>query len=980
MLKAIKRLALLLILCMLFTLSFSSLPRLYMEKENTPTVQTTVPVNGEVTYSVWRATIGAEMADASALSKPLVIPSSDYSALSDTAGFEDKGTEGLLWKDGESWIEYQVDVPEDGLYHLGLVYDSVHSNGMDISRGVQIDGVLPYKEARHVQLKRVYKHANFPPERDDFNNDIRPASVEVPGWKSELLSDFTADARPLKWLLTKGVHTIRLLGDRESIMLKELFVQAPIELPSYAEASAGYSQADANGDWIQIYEAEKVDTKSNTSLQLQSNNDALISPSTDGLVRYNAIGGDGFRFGGQWLEWEFEVPKDGRYQIGFKFLQKFLNNSYAFRTMTIDGDPLFQEMQTVRFPYDPSWKWQGLTLSDQTNQPLLFQLKAGKHHLRMTVNSAPIKPVYEGLLRNLSQISQLNQEIRRITGNYDKSSGSGGNVDLNRDWDLETYIPDLGQRLQMMIDDMNQLADELSGITTGRSDTENAFRSGAEDLEYLKKHIKQIPNRLNTFEAMQNNLAVWANVLLEQPLMLDYFWVAEPGADSPKIRANLWDSISKFTTDFSHSFTIDYEFRRKNPEAIDIWVNRGRDYANLIQQLADETFTPKTGIPVNVNIVPDAQMFILGNISGLQPDVALGVDGAMPIDFATRGALVDLSQFPDYKEVARQFHPGALRTFHYDSKDYALPETQGFNVMMYRSDILGSLGVEPPETWADLVKILPSLQQNGYNFFIQPGDYQTFIYQNGGELYAGNGLKSGLDSEAAYKGFQQWTDMFSLYQLPKEVPSFYSHFRLGDIPIGIIDFNTYLQISFAAPELVDRWKIVPIPGNKQEDGTIVRWSGGPLQAGVIFNKSDKQDESWTFLKWWTSAETQSQFGNDIEALNGPEFRWNTANLHAFTQLPWPREDLKTIMEQWKWYKEAPQVPGGYFTPRMMSFAWVNVTGGKLNPREEIESAVNDINREMARKQLEFGIIDNQGDVQHELDVPLVQQPWEGGKP
>ena len=65
---------------------------------------------------------------------------------------------------------------------------------------------------------------------------------------------------------------------------------------------------------------------------------------------------------------------------------------------------------------------------------------------------------------------------------------------------------------------------------------------------------------------------------------------------------------------------------------------RGRDWVDIIKQMIDEDFTPETGIKVNVNVIPAQQMqvLLLANTAGLAPDVALGVDGEVPIDYAVR--------------------------------------------------------------------------------------------------------------------------------------------------------------------------------------------------------------------------------------------------------------------------------------------------------------------------------------------------------
>ncbi|MCU6710929.1 extracellular solute-binding protein [Paenibacillus sp. J5C_2022] len=896
-----------------------------------------------------------------------------FSAVShgDMAEQNERGTS-IIWNEVDGWMEWEFEVEKSGFYNIGFLYAAVDQKMNDILRGVQIDGSYPFEEAERLPLKRQFKHSQYPFEKDSHGNDRRPQSVSVLESIDARLTDYEASSEPLRFYLTEGKRTIRLLHVREAVKIEQVYIAPPETAVSYKEAKPDRpAESKHEAGWYQIVEAEQVYRKSNTAISLQSIDAPLVSPQTEGRNIYNVIGGEMFRKAGEWIEWEVEVPKDGYYTLGFKYLQAYLNNSFSYRTITVDGKLLFDEMKEVAFPYNTSWQWDTKSLTDHENNELLIPLNQGKHIIRMTVNASPIVPVYSGIVSNLQKIGDLEQQIRRVTGNFGYEAG---NLDTNRDWQLEKYIPDLTDRMTDISEQLRELASYMATVTSGKSDTENAFLSGADDIERLLGKPRKIASSLPIFRSVQNNLSNWAFRLLDQPLMLDYIWVAEPEAVLPKSKPDFWGSIGSFAKSFYQTFTIDYDFRRKDPNALHVWVNRGRDYVNLIQQMADESFTRDTGIPVNVNIVPDPQLFILGNLSDSFPDVALGVDQAMPVDFAIRGALEDLSQFSDYEEVAAQFLPNALRVFHYDGKEYALPEVQGFQIMMYRTDIFHQLGISAPETWSDLKSLLPTLQQNGYDMFVPPKDYQMFIYQNGGELYGDNGMESVLNSEEALRGFEQWVEMFTLYQLPKEVPSFYSHFRLGTLPIGIVDFNTYLQVLYAAPELAKKWEIKLIPGVADEHGEIQRWSGGAMQAGVIYNKTQRKEDAWRFLKWWVSADVQERFGNELEASLGPEALWNTANQDALPNLSWSSDHLEVVLDQLAWFREAPQVPGGYFTARQMDFAWNKVITQNVNAREALEQAYTEINREMTRKQHEFSLRGNNGEMIHPLSIPSLQKP------
>ena len=389
-----------------------------------------------------------------------------------------------------------------------------------------------------------------------------------------------------------------------------------------------------------------------------------------------------------------------------------------------------------------------------------------------------------------------------------------------------------------------------------------------------------------------------------------------------------------------------------------------------IKEMIEEDFTPNTGIRVNVNLVPAGSLtaqgtsvILLAAASGDAPDIVFGAAQTLPVEFAIRGAVVDLTQFPDFEQVTERFRPGMLIPYTFRGGVYALPETQSFNMMFYRIDIIEQqLGLKPPETWQDVLEMLPELQQRGMNFFY-PSPAQgpaaalslgPFLYQFGSDFYTEDGLRSRLDTPESLQAFKFWTDLWAQFKIPVEA-NFYNRMRTGEMPIGIADYFTYVLLSTAAPELTGWWKMVPIPGTRKPDGTIDRSAGGSSTAVVIFEDSDRKEDAWELMKWWTSTEVQTRFAEEIEALIGVEAKWNTANIEAFNNLPWPVADLQAIQEQWRWFREKPVVLGDYFTPRHVVNAWNRVVLEGINPREALERAVEDINRELIRKQEEFGI-------------------------
>src|SRR5699024_532229 len=115
---------------------------------------------------------------------------------------------------------------------------------------------------------------------------------------------------------------------------------------------------------------------------------------------------------------------------------------------------------------------------------------------------------------------------------------------------------------------------------------------------------------------------------------------------------------------------------------------------------------------------------------------------------------------------------------------------------------------------------------------------------------------------------------------------FANRFRTGEMPIGIADYSTFNYLSVFAPELKGLWEMVPVPGTVKDDQSIDRAVSSSGVASIIMKDSDKQEEAWEFIKWWTSADIQAKFGTELESIIGVAARYATANLEAVELLGW----------------------------------------------------------------------------------------------
>lgn len=126
-------------------------------------------------------------------------------------------------------------------------------------------------------------------------------------------------------------------------------------------------------------------------------------------------------------------------------------------------------------------------------------------------------------------------------------------------------------------------------------------------------------------------------------------------------------------------------------------------------------------------------------------------------------------------------------------------------------------------------------------------DTTPIIFQSGGRLYDTYVEEPVLTSENVVEGFTTLTDLFTIYNLPKDVPNFYQHFRNGAYPIGISDFGTYNLISNAAPEIDGSWGVALILGVENEDGEIMRYSSAGAEGIFLFESTpEREQQAWEY--------------------------------------------------------------------------------------------------------------------------------------
>ncbi len=900
-------------------------------------------------------------------SEPLVEASVKGSAyqLDDGANVTVRDYEGkkdvLYWDSQQGGVEWKITVPESGLYNIGISYCPIVSKASDIQLSLSIDGRIPFSEVELFKLQRIYKNDTNEFRTDKRGNHLRPKQVEVLRWRLVPVTDSEGRHNdPFKFYLEAGEHTIRLDLISEALAIEEIrLYQVPVQKP-YIEP---VNNAPVEGV-LEIFQAEFTYEKSHATLYpTEDRGNPAAQPAHPYLVRYNTVGKTTYRLPGQWISWEFEVPEDGYYHIAFKVRQNVNRSMYSTRRVYIDGEVPFDELNNVKFPY--SIHWYNQFLGGDT--PYLFYLEKGRHEIRMEIVTGDLAEALSELEDIIYELNTWYRKIIMITGSNPDASRSI--IDVNRDYLLDKKIPGLMKAFADIADRLEKNKAIIDEFSMDRGNTASFINQIVAQLRSFVKEPETIPLRLDSYKSNISTLSTAVLDMREQPLEIDYFALVSPDMVKklPRAAAGFFQTLSFRFRMFISSFTQDYssvgEVYEENP--IDVWVSTsdiamtgissGRDQAQILKSLVDDLFVPEKGIGVNLSLVNSSEALIQAVLANKGPDVALFITKETPVNLAIRGALVDLSQFEDFPEVAKRFHESALIPYYFDGKCYALPETQNYDVMFYRKDIFEEMGLSVPTTWEEFYEIAARLYINNMMIGI-PESQRTFemlLFQNGGTFYNEKLTKTAFDTPEALKAFKQWTELYSKHGLPL-VFDFFSRFRTGEMPLAIMPYTQANYLNAAAPEIKNLWEMVPVPGVVGEDGTINN-AVTSYGTGAIAIKGDKERESYEFIKWWTSSEVQARFGNELEQLMGPAARYPTANVEAFDMLPWDRAQAEYLKQQWENVTDVPQVPGNYYIQRNISFAFRAVVINYANVRETLNKYNKEINKEIRRKRIEFGL-------------------------
>ena len=866
----------------------------------------------------------------------------------------------------EGYIEWPVSIPAAGMYQLEITYIAEGQGAVE--RSLLLDGKLPFQEARFITLNGAWQDADGAFPTDSAGNQMRPDSFLVGDSMTERLSDpMGYYTQPLSFFLTEGAHKLRLESVRGALTVLSLSFCPGKPVLSYAEYHVAHP-ANPGAD-TQFLEAEDCYQKSEFSIYPYNDRESHnTSPQDPSKVLLNVIGGNKWANAGQWISWRITVKTPGRYYIVPRARQNIKNGVFVSRSLYINGELPFAEAGALRFVYHSGWQKKPLSGLDGT--PLSFYFTPGEYTLTMQVVLGDLAPIVREADDIMRELTAIYREVLMITG---------VTPDLYRDYDFKNMIPDAIDNISVQKSRIDTLCDSLYKITGTRGEDMALLNRISFQLKTMEDDPESIARLFSSFGANVSALGSWVLEARSQPLELDSLTLSPADGqfegEKKHLFSQLWFSIQSFI----YSFLTDYNTVGGGSQTanVEVWVNSGRDQAQIIKALSEDTLPKTKGIGVSIKLVSAGTM-LPSVLAGVGPDVSLFNSCTDPINYATRKAAVDLSGFDGFDEVIKRFPGAAMTSYQFGGGTYALPETIVFPMLFYRKDIFEQMSLTLPETWQDFYALIPELQKNhmqvGYP--VNLTGLEIFLYQAGHSLYSDDLTRSMIDDDAVLDAFVRLTDLYTAYRFPP-VYDLANRFRTGEMPMAVADYTLCNQLSVFAPEIKGQWAFIPLPQTIRADGTrsgvapvttvgastafSASVGGGavvnpaPSTGVMMLSGAKNREAAWAFMDWWTSEDTQVAFCTEMEAVIGVAAKQPTANINALARLPWTSEEYKNLSIQFERLAGTPEVPGGYYISRYYDFAFNDVYTNKLPAVPSLLKYKKAVNGEITRKRREFGL-------------------------
>ena len=874
----------------------------------------------------------------------------------------------VAWLDSEGTLTWKFNVKTAGLYNMEMFYYPVAGKNTTVEVELKIDGEYPFDETKLIELDRYWKNETVIEYDALKKNQKRPPQIEYDCWVTYPIKDKDGLINtPYYFYLSEGEHELSVTGVKTNIYMKNIRFFNSEALPTYDSIKPTQEQIEntpalPNNQAILIEAETPKYTTSSTLYPTYDRTDYTVSPSHPVNKRYNTIGESTWDQATQTIVWEVDVPAAGYYNINFKARQSTMRGFFSNRRVYINGVVPCEELNDIKIKYSPDW--QSVHLTDANGEDMYVYLEAGTNTIALEAVPGDIGAVMQRLDDVIFNLNYYYRRILMITG---------PSPDEYNDYFLDEQIPEL---IDVFKSTIESLYTEKAGIEqlTGQGSEASTLQTMAVILQMAVKDPDDIPQMISSIKDQISAVSAWMRDYRDQPLELDYIEVKSVHDNYKDATNHFFSQLAFGFQSFIGSFFEDYtSISETTTKSLNVWVSLGRDQATVVNELVASEYNPDHSTQISVRLVQGA--VLEATLAGKGPEVALFIGGDFPVVCASRGLLVNMKDFPDYDEVVKRFTPDVTTLYEFNGGVYGIPLTENFPMMFYRTDVLDELGLSAPDSWTELINMLPDLQRKYLEVgLILPSNISSQVFdagntfvlmmlQTGQSLYnldqaSGQYTSTTFETESAVEAFTNWTKFYTVYDFDQTYDAF-TRFRTGEMPILIQNYATfYSQLNVAAPEIKGLWDFKHVPGTIRTDdsgNTVLDYTSNSGSSGaVIFNTCSDISAAWDFIKWFTTTDVQVEYGKTIEAIMGPMGRYDTANVEALSQLNWSTAEYNKIIEQMNNLREVPIIPASYAVTRNVYNAFRAVVNNQKNPRYQLSSYNRDINEEIVRKLKDLG--------------------------
>jgi len=284
--------------------------------------------------------------------------------------------------------------------------------------------------------------------------------------------------------------------------------------------------------------------------------------------------------------------------------------------------------------------------------------------------------------------------------------------------------------------------------------------------------------------------------------------------------------------------------------------------------LADD-FEAKTGIKANIDVVGQDvfESRIALAFAGGARDVDVVHTPVIQVQrWVEAGWLQPLTEQVNALEDKDDILAGPLDAYKVKGEYWGVPFFAETGLMAYRKDLLEAAGVQPPQTWDEMLKVAAAVDSDktaaiamrvapgqGFNMFVFPMIMRAY----GGKFFANypNDLTPTINSPENLKALETYIKLMNDYG-PDGIgnfnfPEVVAALQSGQVAMTVDGTSIVTQaLDPKASKFADQFVLALPPGGPAGRSPAIAVHGMGIPAG-----SENADAAFEFIKWATSSET-----------------------------------------------------------------------------------------------------------------------------